>query len=131
MKKIGTIKAISPKEDGKNAFVLEENPGVWYNGFSLPASKGDKIEFEFDEKSAPFNNFSKVVVLEVATNPPSPPHPLSPENDVRLNVDAGNCVQRASELICAGKAISLLEATKEACEAFLEARRTLSTPTSE
>lgn len=125
MKKTGIIKVISNKDGGKHAFTLEDAPEVWYNGFGLLAKKGDEIEFEFDEKSTPFNNYSKVVVLRLAEELIGTESSHTEERPWRVDGEAMKCVRIAAMMISEGKATNLQETTKEVCEAFLEAKKTL------
>ena len=127
-KKTGIIKSISKKDGGRNAFTLvgvkaEDGKDQWYNGYSLDAEKGDKIEFEL-EINENWHNFSKVKVIEKATK--SGTNATSAE--FRVNVDAGNCVQRAVELVNNNDALGvegLMDTTMKTVAAFKAAKREL------
>ena len=123
-KKIGIIKSISKKEGGRNAFTLvdektSEGKDQWFNGFTLEAEKGDKIEFELEINDT-WHNFSKVKVTEKAPKVQS-----AGSAEFRVNVDAGNCVQRAVELINGGKKESLMAITLLVVSAFRAAKNEL------
>jgi len=71
---------------------------------------------------------SKVQIVG-ASNNASFSNPNNPE--VRINVDAGNMVQRATELIAAGKGDNIMSVTLECCAAFRAAKQELERPIAE
>ena len=128
MKKTGVIKSISRKDGGKTAFTLvgekaEDGKDQWFNGFTLEAEKGDEIEFELDINGT-WHNFKNVKVTKKAEVKSQ----SQGSNEFRVNVDAGNCVQRAVELVIADKAKTLIEATMQTVAAFKAARKELDEP---
>lgn len=113
MKVTGIVQAI--KKDHKGICLKDPtNPeGKWYsNGFfkgSISANIGDEVELELKENGQ-YINLMSVKVIKANTQ--------TLNNEFRLNVDAGNCLQRATELVIAGKSTDLVECAKLCATAF-------------
>lgn len=119
--KTGKIEAVSQKEKGYSFKIGSD----WFSGFGkAPAKKGDEVEFDFYENNG-FKNITKTGVKVIKANT------QTSENICRINVDAGNCLQRATELIIAGKGEDLTEVTKLCVKAYQEALNLLSGKQSE
>jgi len=124
----GIVQAI--KGDGKGLAIKGDNPkGDWYsNKFfkgNIDAKKGDEVELTI-AINGQYKNLMAVKVIKANTNPNN-----SQTDYKRENVDAGNCLQRATELIIAGKTETnnLVVETKRCVAAFKGALRELaSTP---
>ena len=91
-------------------FVKEKLPGVL-----------EILEKETNDKG--HETITKVKVIGQAETKKGGNPALDP--DVRLNVDAGNCVQRAVELVSAGKGKDVMSATLEITAAFRAAKQEL------
>ena len=120
MKKIGVVEAV--RKDKKGFMIAD----VWYSNSFLKeevnVSKGDKVEFDTNEKGYLMEG-TKVLEAGQTTKP----------TDFRINVDAGNCVQRAVELIIARNpevkkeelSTLIVDTTKAIVLAFNEAKKEL------
>jgi len=121
MKKIGVVEAV--RKDKKGFMIAD----VWYSNSFLKeevnVSKGDKVEFDTNEKGYLMEG-TKVLEAGQTTKPIA---------DFRINVDAGNCVQRAVELIIAWNpevkqeelSTLIVDTTKAIVLAFNEAKKEL------
>ena len=99
----GIVKSISTKYAPWKKFCLQEDDKKWYaTKKELGFNKGDKISFRFTmSENGEYKNYylsgdAKVLEKTQVTNNFS-----QPKDDYRVNVDAGNCVERAKDVVVA------------------------------
>lgn len=112
----GTIEAM--KKDRKG-FKLSD--GEWYsNSFKdeLIVNKGDEVKITY-KLNGTYRNYETVEVVKKSVKQEYD------RKEERINVDAGNIVQRATELVIQDKAETLEEATNAVIKAFEIAQNAL------
>ena len=118
----GTV--TSMRKDRKGLKVGEQWYGNKFLVNELTCNTGDKVEVTLDEKG-----YLQTVVIKEAGKYSSKSEPKDEtRKEERYNVDAGNCVQRAVELINGGKKGEILPTTLEVVAAFKAARIELKKP---
>ena len=93
----GIIDVVSQKPKNYGLRIGDE----WFNGYGQTKyKKGDKVElgWEFNEEYNS-NSIKEHKLLEASTEPESKFKPKRESNEFRVNVDAGNLVQRQIELL--------------------------------
>ena len=98
MKITGKVKAVSDK-GGKYGINMDD---VWYNGFGdAPCTRGAEIEIDYEDHEVNGKTYHNVDIVIVITAGEKTADRADKFVETRANVDAGNCVQRATELIIA------------------------------
>ncbi len=104
-KQKGKVKSISTKRPGFHAFTLrdvkdEQGNDIWFSGKGQPEfNKGDLVEFEFvitQNGQYTNRNISTLKVLDQAQGKQDKSF-----IETRVNVDAGNMVSFAKDIVCA------------------------------
>ena len=91
----GTVSAAKNK-DGKFGIKIGEE---WYNGFGeANCKKGDVVEVEF-KQNGKWKNVDSIKVITSAPFETADKYSQKDQKDYRINVDAGNILQRVTEVI--------------------------------